>query len=375
MRKFLFLFSGIIFFTIFFYANTTEAVISRRLQLGSVGQDVKELQQVLNSDPDTVVTYSGIGSSGQETTYFGLLTKRAVIKFQNKYKSEVLSPAGLTYGTGIVGPMTLAKLRTLNMATNNTTSPSPSPVVSVVVEKPVELDPLAQITVKDSEKIDIYTTDKIQAGYQNVLWGIINNAINSRTKPDFGDTVTKIGSASKVLIYAMNKSVAKTGDDIEISGAGLSKDTYLYIGSTYRIKPTISSGQSLIFKIPKLPLGRYDVALSNSAGISQSAVLVITADGKSALKVTDTDPQNVSFGETITIKGEGFVSSNNEVRTSYGRINSVSSSDGKSISFKVEPEALRETVKAKSFGQLYPVEFIVINSNGVSEPKQFTIRY
>jgi len=68
------------------------------LKLGSTGDDVKYLQIFLNADPDTAV-----GNKGKETSYFGTMTQAAVIKFQNKYASEVLTPFGLTQGTGFFG--------------------------------------------------------------------------------------------------------------------------------------------------------------------------------------------------------------------------------------------------------------------------------
>ena len=85
----------------------------KNLKFGDVSDDVKYLQIVLNADSDTRLATSGVGSPGQETKYFGILTKRAVIKFQNKYASKILSPWGLSEGTGFVGKTTRVKLNEL----------------------------------------------------------------------------------------------------------------------------------------------------------------------------------------------------------------------------------------------------------------------
>ena len=89
------------------------AVFSRNLTIGMKGEDVRWLQRLLNSDWETRVADTGAGSPGQETDYFGFLTRGAVRKFQNKYKNDILIPVGLFSGTGFAGPRTIIKLNQL----------------------------------------------------------------------------------------------------------------------------------------------------------------------------------------------------------------------------------------------------------------------
>ncbi|MHB8660565.1 MAG: peptidoglycan-binding protein [Minisyncoccota bacterium] len=84
-------------------------VFAHLLTMGGRTSDVKNLQIVLNSDPDTQIAQTGDGSPGHETGYFGALTKAAVEKFQVKY--GIAAPG--EDGYSIVGPKTRAKLETI----------------------------------------------------------------------------------------------------------------------------------------------------------------------------------------------------------------------------------------------------------------------
>ena len=69
--------------------------------------EVRCLQEFLKSQGPEIYPESLV------TGYFGPLTKAAVIKFQEKYKDEILTPLGLEKGTGYVGQMTRAKINEL----------------------------------------------------------------------------------------------------------------------------------------------------------------------------------------------------------------------------------------------------------------------
>jgi peptidoglycan hydrolase-like protein with peptidoglycan-binding domain len=92
--------------------TNTSTTFIRDLDTGIQGDDVKSLQKFLNSKGYTVST-TGPGSIGNETDYFGMKTREALIQFQ---KQNNITPA-----IGYFGPLTRAVISKL--LTNPTTTP------------------------------------------------------------------------------------------------------------------------------------------------------------------------------------------------------------------------------------------------------------
>ncbi len=79
--------------------------LSNNLYFGLFGSsEVRCLQEFLKFQGQDIYP------EGLITGNFGSLTKLAVIRFQEKYKNEILIPAGLLQGTGFVGSLTRAKI-------------------------------------------------------------------------------------------------------------------------------------------------------------------------------------------------------------------------------------------------------------------------
>jgi len=95
---------------------------TRDLTTGSTGNDVKKLQQFLNTDPATQLVTNGPGSPGEETAFFGPLTSDAVLRFQEQNRADILAPIGLLSGTGFFGPLTQVKANELCKSTAQDTS-------------------------------------------------------------------------------------------------------------------------------------------------------------------------------------------------------------------------------------------------------------
>jgi len=71
--------------------------------------EVKYLQIILKKEVGPPIYPEKVPATG----WFGPITKKAVIAFQENYADEILAPWGLTEGTGIVGKTTRAKLNKL----------------------------------------------------------------------------------------------------------------------------------------------------------------------------------------------------------------------------------------------------------------------
>lgn len=113
------------------------------LKLGSQGTEVKELQKCLAKDPE-------VYPEGEITGYFGKLTKKAVIRFQEKYKEEILEPAGIEKGTGLVRKTTRAKLN------------------EICFEPPEEIIPLKFSLTTVDQPILIEVASLLQSQWENL---------------------------------------------------------------------------------------------------------------------------------------------------------------------------------------------------------------
>lgn len=76
---------------------------TKTMQVGSSGTEVSKLQECLSQDEE-------VYPSGTVSGYFGQDTRDAVIKFQEKYREDILIPNNLTEGTGKVAGGTIKKL-------------------------------------------------------------------------------------------------------------------------------------------------------------------------------------------------------------------------------------------------------------------------
>lgn len=80
---------------------------TKNLFYGQKNDDVRYLQAFLKAQGTEIYP------EGLVTGYFGPLTKAAVIRFQEKYTKDILSPWRLTKGTGFVGTTTRARINEL----------------------------------------------------------------------------------------------------------------------------------------------------------------------------------------------------------------------------------------------------------------------
>lgn len=290
---------------------------TRTLFAGMRGDDVLALQRFLNSDTETRVADAGAGSLGNETDYFGPATKSALIKFQEKYRAEILTPIGLTAGTGFFGEKTRAKISALANA----------PMPTVTLPKEV-------------------TTTPVEKG--------------------------------KVTVMFPSRYSGKPGTMITISGAGFTAtDNTIYFSDAYTVTKAVSwNGQAITFKIPAIPKGVYPLFVKNARGESDKKQFFIVTDGvTSEPKIESITPTRAVRGETITVKGTGFLPSGNTIRYGAGVFKDVSCADGVTLSFSV-PKDILMTAKSSSTRKLnisLPMWVYVMNENGISNGKSFTL--
>ncbi len=193
--------------------HASSFLFTRTLKVGLLGEDVRELQKILNKDPNTQVQSSGPGSSGQETLYFGILTRDAVIRFQEKYKYDILVPNSLISGTGFVGQSTITMLNKLAKEVNLTASSLISTSTLMSASKIQNL----VVQTSFSNQGNIVTKNPNQENLDLIFAAI------DRVGKKQGLSKEKIASVKKIVITQAATTTDLKGKFIEVVRSSISK--------------------------------------------------------------------------------------------------------------------------------------------------------
>ena len=276
---------------------TTTSSFTLDLKVGSRGTEVTNLQKSLNTDSRTQVASSGAGSPGNESSYFGALTKSAVMKYQ------IIK--GIS-ATGMVDAATRASL-------NAVSASSASSVSSVVASSAASSVASSVSTVGGTEGLITTKLSATPADNANVrtstnysAYGIEVKAIGSDMTVDRADlqvAVTVSGTAQNPSSFITGIS-AYDGDTLlvskSLSSSDFNKDSsdlYHIIISGMNFKVSKDATKTLTFKV-------------NTASISSSdTARVMTIRGYTG------NSQNIRAYDTLGLQSYTDMSAATNVRT------------------------------------------------------------
>lgn len=342
--------------------NGKTFIFSKNLKIGDKNEDVRNLQKILNQNIATKVSSSGIGSYGNESSYFGEKTKNAIIKFQELYASDILTPYGFKSGTGFVGTSTRLKL---NFLTKKDEENSLSVSVSG--------NSSSQKKTYSSSRAYKVVSESSQSKEK------ITNSSSSVSSSFFGTEEVF------VRVYNTSEYQVSPGDSVILTGEGFtSSSNTIHLGENRSISNLSSSeGTKISFAIPKdLPLGKYSVWATNANGTSKSETIkiyiVITDNPTERPVIEKVEPSETTIDSEIVISGKGFTASGNNIYSMFGNIMNISSPDGKTIKFKATSMAqLAKLANNKNVKNTEAeIWFYVVNDNGYNkEPASFIIKF
>lgn len=319
------------------------------LMLGDTDPDVKQLQKVLNADIDTMIISDDVGSRGKESTYFGQLTKDAVIKFQNKYKNIVLTLNSITTADGKVNRATRTRLNLLVGVMNTYDSvgqPQSRASTVVVTPAPVVITPPAStgpsMTVCNFinllESVNIVTTDRANSARSTMGCAISGTFVD-----------LKVNNSNGPITVAKNSDVTvswTTGGMVSCDAGGRNKT----LSGSETVKVGTTSQAFLL-------------VCKTNAGASVSDIVTVNISGaltaEERLPPVLLDTTRYYFGYSLAM-----FDIKTDVPTKLYITYRTNSSDSKTVSFITLKADRIETVTGLTPNTKYYVKIRVVDANG-----------
>lgn len=180
--------------------------LSKNLNFGAIDEQVRNLQKFLNQNGYPLAE-SGVGSPGQETEYFGLLTLEALFKFQKANKEKI---SGITEENGYFGPLTRQLINSFTNQTLLSKSSIKSSSINVISAKFVknlvrgeQSEDVLRLQKLLASLPEIYP-EKIISGYFGPLtekavraFQLKYGVVNSEPDPGFG----VVGPKTRAILF------------------------------------------------------------------------------------------------------------------------------------------------------------------------------
>ncbi|OHA93064.1 MAG: hypothetical protein A3H52_00365 [Candidatus Zambryskibacteria bacterium RIFCSPLOWO2_02_FULL_39_26] len=286
-------------------SSSTGYTFNTNLTIGSTGADVMNLQKVLNMSADTQVASSGVGSPGNETSYFGALTRAAVIKFQNKY--------GITPAVGYVGPITRAKLNSMNTVVVGPSLPTGGGLSIVAGSQPANsLAPTSAaripfttviLTAGASDvTVNSITVERTGLGVDAVFGGVvllksdgtqigIAKTLNSNHQANVGEPFVIPAGTSQTVTIAGNMAASLSAYAGQVVGLNV-----VAVNTSASVSGSLPIGGAMHTINASLTLGSVTIAASSyDPGTSQSKEIGTTGYKFSGIRVTAGSAEQVKL--------------------------------------------------------------------------------
>lgn len=256
-------------------SEITGPTITRPLEQGSSGEDVKKLQGFLKKSPD-------IYPEGLETGFFGPATENAVKKLQEKHGLEA---------TGTLGPKTRALLGTdLSSITTNTLPTPPKVLVVRTLQRGASGN-----EVKGTQELlarfpDVYphglangsfgpATENAVKKLQKKLGLATTGSVDEPTRKKINDLASAVERKQQPKISAVAPAEISVGTKVTLAGNGftLENNSLFVRGKTILTGLTSQDGTEIVFAMPtNVPceIGpACPLKIINSNGISNAKVV------------------------------------------------------------------------------------------------------